>query len=105
MGGEAALCLDVSLGSRNEPHVCLTVLGQWWWPHRLCSWPMDWPIFRAAGDVGLSGVCRLGSVLLCLGMTNYRWEIGPVPDDAIAPDRWRAPLKVSGIQVPDFYRN
>jgi len=37
-------------------------------------------------------------------MTNYRWEIGPVPDDAIAPDRWRAPLKVSGIQVPDFYK-
>ena len=44
------------------------------------------------------------AVLLCLGMSNYRWEIGPVPDDAIAPDKWRAPLKVSGIRVPDFYK-
>jgi hypothetical protein len=52
-------------------------------------------------QVGLS----LGCVLLCLGMSNYRFEIGPVPDDAIAPDRWRAPLKVSGIRVPDFYKS
>jgi len=51
-------------------------------------------------QVGLASL----SVVLCLGMTNYRWEIGPVPDDAIAPDKWRAPLKVSGIRVPDFYK-
>lgn len=44
-------------------------------------------------------------VVFCLGMSNYRWEVGPVPDDAIAPDKWRAPLKVSGIRVPDFYKN
>jgi hypothetical protein len=45
-----------------------------------------------------------GCVIFCLGMSNYRWEVGPVPDDAIAPDKWRAPLKVSGIRVPEFYK-
>jgi hypothetical protein len=50
-------------------------------------------------------ILALLCVVLCLGMSNYRWEVGPVPDDAIAPDKWRAPLKVSGIRVPDFYKN
>jgi len=45
------------------------------------------------------------TVGICLGITNYRWEIGPVPEGSIAPDKWRAPVKVSGIRVPQFYRD
>ncbi len=51
---------------------------------------------------------RVVATLIVIGtllVTNYRWEIGPVPDDAIAPSRWRAPLKVSVMQVPEFYQN
>ena len=43
------------------------------------------------------------AVAWTLGSTNYRWEIGPVPEDAIAPTMWRAPISVSGIHVPAFY--
>jgi hypothetical protein len=35
---------------------------------------------------------------------TYRWEIGPVPDDAFLPSMWRAPTKVSVMQVPDWYK-
>lgn len=51
---------------------------------------------------------RLVSLSIVIGtlmVTNFRWEIGPVPDDAIAPTRWRAPVKVSVMQVPEFYQS
>jgi len=34
----------------------------------------------------------------------YRWQIDYVPEGAFAPSPWRAPIKVSHIAVPDFYR-
>jgi hypothetical protein len=62
--------------------------------------------------MGLSRVEKpwLRRGLVVLGMiatfaqTLYRWEVGPVPDDAIAPTMWRPPIKVSALTVPDWYQ-
>ena len=48
-------------------------------------------------------LATVGIVGAALQVT-YRWEIGPVPDDAYLPSMWRAPTKVSVMQVPEWYR-
>jgi hypothetical protein len=51
---------------------------------------------------------RWGLVLLAIGGTMaqfmYRWQVDYVPEGAFQPIRWRAPIKVSHIVVPDFYQ-
>jgi hypothetical protein len=49
------------------------------------------------------GGLSVTAMVLTLLQVLYRWEIGPVPDDAMAPTMWRAPIKVSAITVPEFY--
>lgn len=55
---------------------------------------------------------RFLSVLLCLGTIGatmvqklYRFEVRDVPEGAFQPSRWRAPIKVSRIDVPEFYHS
>ncbi|MEE2751128.1 MAG: hypothetical protein VX519_06845, partial [Myxococcota bacterium] len=44
-------------------------------------------------------------IVFTLVSTSYRWDVGPVPEDAFQPNRWRAPVSVSAIWIPEFYRN
>ncbi|MCB9744628.1 MAG: hypothetical protein H6741_01090 [Alphaproteobacteria bacterium] len=48
----------------------------------------------------LAALAVMASTLLQI---TYRWEIGPVPEGAMAPTMWRPPLKVSALFVPDYY--
>jgi len=50
---------------------------------------------------GLAGA----GIVFTLVSTSYRWDVGPVPEDAFQPNRWRAPVSVSAIQIPEFYRS
>jgi hypothetical protein len=51
---------------------------------------------------------RWGLALVAIGGTMaqfmYRWQVDYVPEGAFQPIRWRAPVKVSHIVVPDFYQ-
>lgn len=54
---------------------------------------------------------RILGVLLGLGVMSatmvqklYRFEVQDVPEGSFQPSRWRAPVKVSRIDVPEFYR-
>jgi hypothetical protein len=53
-------------------------------------------------------LARWGAALACIGLTMaqvmYRWQVDYVPEGAFQPIRWRAPVKVSHIVVPDFYQ-
>jgi hypothetical protein len=44
------------------------------------------------------------SVAFIMAQYLFLWTVDFVPDDAVRPSRWRAPIKVSHIEVPDFYR-
>ncbi|MFH1468685.1 MAG: hypothetical protein ABIO70_30120 [Pseudomonadota bacterium] len=48
----------------------------------------------------LSGGC----ILATCGQVLYRWQVDYVPGGAMAPNPFRAPVKVSRIDVPEFYR-
>jgi hypothetical protein len=54
-------------------------------------------------------VLRTSVCLLAMGLTMlqalYRFEVENVPEGSFQPSRWRAPIKVSRIVVPDFYQN
>jgi len=51
---------------------------------------------------------RWGAAAACIVFTMaqvmYRWQVDYVPEGAFQPIRWRAPIKVSHIVVPDFYQ-
>ncbi len=51
---------------------------------------------------------RWGAAMACIVLTMaqvmYRWQVDYVPEGAFQPIRWRAPVKVSHIVVPDFYQ-
>ena len=49
---------------------------------------------------GLAGVAIAGT----MAQFMYRWQVDYVPEGAFQPIRWRAPVKVSHIVVPDFYQ-
>lgn len=46
----------------------------------------------------------IACIVVTLGQVMYRWQVDYVPEGAFQPIRWRAPVKVSHIVVPDFYR-
>ncbi len=69
----------VALGLARIPS--LGVLGAW--PRRL--------------------VCLVAMVGAAMQM-SYRWDVGPVPEGSFQPNRWRAAVSVSAMNVPDFYR-
>ncbi len=52
-------------------------------------------------------LARWGACLVCIvatmGQVMYRWQVDYVPEGAFQPIRWRAPVKVSHIVVPEFY--
>ena len=48
---------------------------------------------------GLALLVILATMLQIL----YRFEIEDVPEGSFQPSRWRAPTKVSQVEVPDFY--
>ncbi len=49
-----------------------------------------------------TAACILVILAAMLQMT-YRFEVQEVPDDSYQPSRWRAPIKVSRIEIPEFY--
>ena len=50
---------------------------------------------------------RWAAAIGCIALTTvqvlYRWQVDYVPKGAQQPTRWRAPVKVSHIDVPEFY--
>jgi len=60
----------------------------------------------------LSRRTRWGVGLLCVAVMAatlvqklYRFEVQEVPEGAFQPSRWRAPIKVSRVDVPAFYHS
>ena len=49
------------------------------------------------------GGLSFAAVVGTLAQASYRFEIGPVPEGALAPDMWRPAVKVSATKVPAFY--
>jgi len=49
-------------------------------------------------------VAAWGCILATFGQVLYRWQVDYVPGGAIAPNPFHAPIKVSRIDVPEFYR-
>ena len=49
------------------------------------------------------GVCSL-AIVATFAQVLYRFEVGPVPEDAVAPTMWRAPISVSALSTPEWYQ-
>ena len=84
-------------------------------PYRLASFAVVGSVVVVA--IGIDIISRrfrrprLVTALLALVVVSttmlqvfYRFEIDDVPEDAFEPSRWKRPIKVSKMDVPDFYR-
>ena len=79
-------------------------------PYRVASM-----VVVASGVLVACGIGRIPNAWLRRGVaaaaiaatfaqTLYRFELGPIQEGDIAPSMWRAPVPVSAMQVPEWYR-
>jgi hypothetical protein len=83
-------------------------------PYRMAAMVVVAAVALMASGLGsipaLSRRARWGAWALCVAIMGvtlvqklYRFEVQEVPEGAFQPSRWRAPIKVSRVDVPAFY--
>lgn len=117
-GGDADSSKVVILGGEWVVRLPYTWMFRWvpgmsrmFGPYRMGALVVVAAVALVALGLGRAPGGRWGRALLSVGVivgtalqVLYRWEIGPVAEGSFQPTMWRAPLKVSGIRVPEWYQ-